>query len=94
MVEEVKANLKTNNIDESDNQEDYIICELCDYQYKKDTLLKKHIKTKHQEYKCKVCDIKVANSMQLLQHTAKEHSKPVEARTRNITSQDCKKAKK
>ena len=58
LIEVVKVNLKTNIIGEKDINEDYLKCKLCEYKCKKDALLKKHIKTKHQEYKCKLCDVK------------------------------------
>ena len=50
-------------------------CNDCTYKTKKEITLKKHINTKHNSQKCKVCDIVLKTSMEMLKHVAKEHSR-------------------
>ena len=88
MVEEVKKDSGIKKTEASDKDKDHLKCKLCNYTCKKDALLKKHIRITHQEYKCKVCDMKADNSNELLKHTAKEHSKPEVPQTRDIESQN------
>ena len=49
-------------------------CEQCDYEAKKEKILKKHINTKHQDQVCKECKEKFKSFMELLKHVAKHHS--------------------
>ena len=56
-------------------QKDELKCEMFNYKYKKENAMKKHIKTKHVEQKCKTCDKVFPSTMEVLMHTASEHSK-------------------
>ena len=84
IVEEVNVTKEPVKKYDSDEKECFVECKLCDYKCQKDTTLKKHTNTKHQEYNCKVCNKKVSNSMELLQHTAKEYSEAEEINIRDI----------
>ena len=84
IVKEVNVTKEPVKKYDSDEKECFVECKLCDYKCQKDTTLKKHTNTKHQEYNCKVCNKKVSNSMELLQHTAKEYSEAEEINIRDI----------
>ena len=94
IVEESNVTKESKEKSESDKEESFLECKLGDYKCKKDTTLKKHTNTRHQEYNCKVCDKKVSNLIELLQHTAKEHSEADQIEIRDIKLQDHKKALK
>ena len=49
-------------------------CDVCGNTFKKETTLRKHVNTKHQEQNCKVCNAKFQTTMDVLQHVAEEHS--------------------
>ena len=70
----VKVN-KTKKDSERENKEQVLNCDICNYKCKKETLLKKHMITKHEENPCKECDMKLQTFMDLLQHVAKHHLK-------------------
>ena len=40
-------------------------------------MLNKHMNTKHNDYKCKICNKVFPNSIDALMHTAKEHTKNI-----------------
>ena len=48
-------------------------CESCKYTCKKETSLKKHMLTKHEEHQCKECQEKLPTFMDLLKHVTKLH---------------------
>ena len=52
-------------------------CEMCEYSSKKSNMLNKHMNTKHNDCKCKICDKVFPNSIDALMHTAKEHTKNI-----------------
>ena len=49
-------------------------CDACGAILKKEITLKKHYNTKHEEQKCKVCNVMFKSPMEVLPHAAKEHS--------------------
>ena len=49
-------------------------CDACGAIFKKEIMLKKHYNTKHKEQNCKVCNVMLKSSMEVLQHMAKENS--------------------
>ena len=52
-------------------------CDECGALFKKEITLKKHFNTKHQKQNCRVCHVTFKNSMEVLHHLAKEHSKDI-----------------
>ena len=52
-------------------------CDECGAKFKKEVTLNKHFNTKHEMQNCKVCHVTFKNSMEVLQHVAKEHSKDI-----------------
>ena len=56
------------------NKEGLLSCTLCKYTCKKETSIKKHMVTKHDEHQCKECKEKLPTFMELLKHIAKQHS--------------------
>ena len=58
-------------------------CDQCDYQFKKETTLKKHIHTKHTEHLCKRGNGKFKTAMELVMHVATEYN----SNTRNETTE-------
>ena len=50
---------------------------MCNYRSKKKNILVKHMNTKHNDQKCKICNKEFPNSMEALIHTAKDHSKNI-----------------
>ena len=50
-------------------------CNDCTYKTKKVITLKTHINTKQKSQKCKICNIVMKTSMEMLKHVAQEHSK-------------------
>ena len=66
VIEEMKVSKDTGNRDSNDEKGGILQCNLCEYKCIKDSLLNKHIKAKHLEYKCNLCDKEVSNSMKLL----------------------------
>ena len=45
--------------------------------FKKEITLQKHFNTKHEKLNFKVCHVTYKNSMEVLHHLAKEHSKDI-----------------
>ena len=60
-----------------DKQKDELKCEMCNYKCKKENAMKKHLKTKHVEQKCKTCDKVFPSTVEVLMHTASEHGKNI-----------------
>ena len=54
----------------SEIKQDFLLCDKCNYKYKKEVSLEKHMVTKH-EYK--ECNSKFSSFMELLKHIAKDH---------------------
>ena len=54
-------------------KEHFLSCFKCNYELKKEDLLKKHILTKHSDPSCKECEEKFPSRMELLEHVAKHH---------------------
>ena len=52
------------------NKDEMKKCDQCKYTCKKETSLKKHRLTKHEEHQCQECQMKF---MDLLSHIAKQH---------------------
>ena len=52
-------------------------CNDCTYKTKKEITLKKHINSKHNSQKCKICNIVMKTSMEMLKQVAQEHSKNI-----------------
>ena len=67
-------------------QKDELKCEMFNYKFKKENAMKKHIKTKHVEQKCKTCDKVFPSTMEVLMHTASEHSKNIREDRREVKS--------
>ena len=59
----------------------------CNYSSKKTNMLNKHMNTKHNNCKCKICDKVFPNSIDALMHTAKEHTKNVMDEFRKINTE-------
>ena len=53
---------------------------------RKKNAMKKHVKTKHVEQKCKTCDKVILSTMEVLMHTASEHSKNIREDQKEIKS--------
>ena len=93
VTKERKVTKDTGDSDPNDNNGSFFLqCNLCDLKCIKDSLHKKHVKAKHQEYKCDLCDKKVSNLIKLLQHKTKDHSKQEQVEMRDIKLQDYRKA--
>ena len=56
---------------------DELKCDMCSYRCKKKNILVKHMNTKHNDQKCKICNKEFPNSMEALIHKAKDHSKNI-----------------
>ena len=54
-------------------KEHFILCSKCNYKSKKESLLKKHMLTKHSDHSCKECEETFKSTMELLKHDAKHH---------------------
>ena len=54
-------------------KEHFILCSKCNYKSKKESLLKKHMFTKHSDHSCKECEETIKSTMELLKHVAKHH---------------------
>ena len=52
-------------------------CDVCGAKFKKEITMKKHFNTKHNKQNWKVCHMTFKDSMEVLKHVAKEHSKNV-----------------
>ena len=59
------------------SEKPYFKCVECGAMFKKEITLKKHFNTKHEKQNCKVCHVTFKNSMEVLQHVAKQHSKDI-----------------
>ena len=69
-IMKVKVN-KTKKDSERETKEEFLNCDICNFKCKKETILKKHMITKHEEHPCKECDKKLTTFMDLVQHVAK-----------------------
>ena len=63
-------------------------CEKCAYKSKKEVTLNRQMNNKHQDQKCKVCDLSFNTSMELLKHVAQQHENIVDKKetTSEITT--------
>ena len=77
--ENIPSSKPLNKIDQKDmsKSNDDFKCEMCEYSSKKINMLNKHLNTKHNDCKCKICDKVFPNSIDALMHTAKEHTKNI-----------------
>jgi hypothetical protein len=69
--------LNVNDQKDMSKSNDDFKCEMCNYSSKKRNMLNKHMNTKHNDCKCKICEKMIPNSMDTLTHTAKEHTKNI-----------------
>ena len=60
---------------------------MCDYRCKKINIMRKHMNMKHADNKCRICDKVFTNSMDALEHTAKEYSQNITEDNPNINLQ-------
>ena len=77
-----------NKSEKDKTQEIMFHCEKGAYKSKKEVTLNKHMNTKHQYQKCKVCDLTFNTAMELLKHVAQQHDNIVDkkATTSEITT--------
>ena len=77
--EKMLSSKPVNEVDVKDTSKssDDFKCEMCEYSSKKRNMLNKHMNTKHNDCKCKICYKVFPNSMDALMHTAKEHTKNI-----------------
>ena len=62
---------------DTSNKNNDFKCEICDYSCNKVNIMKKHMKMKHVNHKCKMCEEEFPNSMDALAHAARDHSQNV-----------------
>ena len=65
-------------------QNNTIMCKMCEYSCKKKNIMRKHTNMKHADNKYKIFNKVFTNSMDALEHTAKEHSQNMTEDNPNI----------
>ena len=65
-------------------QKDVLKCEICNYKCKKEKAMKKHVNAKHIEQKCRTCDKVFPSKMEVIMHTASEHSNNIKEDQKDI----------